>query len=184
MPVLPARCSPRPPQLASLDVFSFDRSADLMLMLVIGGTGYLYGGLFGAAVFKLLQVGFSTITPEYWGFWIGLVLVVIVLVGRAAHPCRGSVPAEPGPEADRRPQGGRGSPGQRGAMSIHGIALETRNLDKHFGGLRVTRDLSLKIATGARHALIGPNGAGKTTVINQLTGVLAADLRAHPARRP
>src|ERR1700747_875353 len=52
------------------------------------------------------------------------------------------------------------------------IALETVGLEKHFGGLRVTRDLSLKIAQGARHALIGPNGAGKTTVINQLTGVL------------
>ena len=52
------------------------------------------------------------------------------------------------------------------------IALETKNLEKSFGGLRVTRDLSLKVAQGARHALIGPNGAGKTTVINQLTGVL------------
>src|SRR3569833_3255623 len=52
------------------------------------------------------------------------------------------------------------------------IALETRSLEKNFGGLRVTRDLALKIATGARHALIGPNGAGKPTVINQLTGVL------------
>src|SRR5213080_883956 len=51
-------------------------------------------------------------------------------------------------------------------------ALETRGLDKHFGGLHVTRDLSLRIVPGARHALIGPNGAGKTTVINQLTGVL------------
>jgi branched-chain amino acid transport system ATP-binding protein len=52
------------------------------------------------------------------------------------------------------------------------IALETRGLDKAFGGFKVTRDLSLQIATGARHALIGPNGAGKTTVINLLTGVL------------
>src|ERR1700751_202262 len=52
------------------------------------------------------------------------------------------------------------------------IALETQGLEKSFGGLRVTRDLSLKVAQGARHALIGPNGAGKTTVINQLTGVL------------
>jgi branched-chain amino acid transport system ATP-binding protein len=52
------------------------------------------------------------------------------------------------------------------------IALETIGLEKQFGGLKVTRDLSLKIATGARHALIGPNGAGKTTVINLLTGVL------------
>jgi branched-chain amino acid transport system ATP-binding protein len=52
------------------------------------------------------------------------------------------------------------------------IALETRDLQKQFGGLKVTRDLSLKVEQGARHALIGPNGAGKTTVINLLTGVL------------
>src|SRR6201986_3114556 len=52
------------------------------------------------------------------------------------------------------------------------VALETRGLEKQFGGLKVTRDLSLKIEAGARHALIGPNGAGKTTVINLLTGVL------------
>jgi branched-chain amino acid transport system permease protein len=68
--------------LASLDGFSFERSADLMLVLVIGGTGYLYGGLIGAVVFKRLQEVFSTITPQYWQFWIGLVLVVIVLMGR------------------------------------------------------------------------------------------------------
>jgi len=68
--------------LAALDVFSFERSADLILVLVIGGTGYLYGGLIGAVVFRMLQEIFSTITPEYWQFWIGLVLVVIVLVGR------------------------------------------------------------------------------------------------------
>src|SRR5215467_9454760 len=68
--------------LASLDVFAFERSADLMLVLVIGGAGYLYGGLIGAVVFRLLQELFSTITPQYWLFWIGLVLVVIVLVGR------------------------------------------------------------------------------------------------------
>jgi ABC-type branched-subunit amino acid transport system ATPase component len=55
------------------------------------------------------------------------------------------------------------------------IALETQGLEKHFGGLRVTRDLSLQVELGARHALIGPNGAGKTTVINLLTRVLRPD---------
>jgi len=55
------------------------------------------------------------------------------------------------------------------------IVLETRGLEKQFGALRVTRDLSFKIDQGARHALIGPNGAGKTTVINLLTGVLKPD---------
>jgi branched-chain amino acid transport system permease protein len=53
-----------------------------MLVLVIGGTGYLYGGLIGAVVFKMLQELFQTITPQYWMFWIGLVLVVLVMVGR------------------------------------------------------------------------------------------------------
>ena len=67
---------------ASLDVFALDRSADVMLMLVIGGVGWLYGGVLGAVVFKLLHDVISGITPQYWTFWIGLFLVVLVLVGR------------------------------------------------------------------------------------------------------
>ena len=67
---------------ASLDVFEFHRSADVMLILVIGGVGWLYGGVAGAIVFKLMQDAISSITPQYWTFWIGLFLVVLVLVGR------------------------------------------------------------------------------------------------------
>ena len=67
---------------ASLDVFAFDRSADVMLLLVIGGTGWLYGGVAGAIVFKLMQDMISSITPQYGTFWIGLFLVVLVMVGR------------------------------------------------------------------------------------------------------
>jgi branched-chain amino acid transport system ATP-binding protein len=51
-------------------------------------------------------------------------------------------------------------------------ALEIRSLNKNFGALRVTRDVDLALARGARHALIGPNGAGKTTLVNLITGVL------------
>ena len=67
---------------ASLDVFDFHRSADVMLMLVVGGTGWLYGGVAGAIVFKLMQDALSALTPQYWTFWLGLFLVVLVLVGR------------------------------------------------------------------------------------------------------
>ncbi len=67
---------------ASVDVFEFHRSADLMLLLVIGGTGWLYGGITGAIVFKVMQDLISSITPQYWTFWIGLFLVVLMLVGR------------------------------------------------------------------------------------------------------
>jgi branched-chain amino acid transport system permease protein len=66
----------------SLDVLSLERSADLLLVLIIGGTGYLYGGLIGAVIYKFLQDWLASLTPQYWQFWIGLVLVVIVLVGR------------------------------------------------------------------------------------------------------
>lgn len=67
---------------ASLDVFSIERSADVVMMLVIGGVGWLYGGVAGAVVFKLLHDVVAGITPQYWTFWVGLFLVVLVLVGR------------------------------------------------------------------------------------------------------
>jgi branched-chain amino acid transport system permease protein len=69
-------------QFVSLDVLAFHRSADVLLVLVLGGAGWLYGGLLGAVLFKLMQDRLATITPQYWEFWIGLVLVVLVLVGR------------------------------------------------------------------------------------------------------
>jgi len=52
------------------------------------------------------------------------------------------------------------------------IVLETQGLEKRFGGIVASNNVSLKVEKGARHALIGPNGAGKTTLINLLTGVL------------
>ena len=67
---------------ASLDVFALERSADVMLMLAIGGVGWLYGGIAGAVAFKLMYDVIANITPQYWTFWMGLFLLVLVLVGR------------------------------------------------------------------------------------------------------
>ena len=67
---------------ASLDVFDFHRSADVMLALVIGGAGWLWGGIVGAVAFKVLHDLISTVTAQYWTFWIGLFLVALMLVGR------------------------------------------------------------------------------------------------------
>ena len=69
-------------QFVSLDVLAFHRSADVLLVLTIGGIGYLYGGLIGAVVFRVMQDVIATATPQYWEFWIGFLLVVLVLVGR------------------------------------------------------------------------------------------------------
>ena len=69
-------------QFASLSVLDFERSADVLLILVIGGTGYLYGGLIGAVLFKLVQDYLANVTPQYWQFWLGLVLVMMIMFGR------------------------------------------------------------------------------------------------------
>jgi branched-chain amino acid transport system ATP-binding protein len=54
-------------------------------------------------------------------------------------------------------------------------ALVVRNLEKSFGGLRVTRSIDLSVAPGERRLIIGPNGAGKTTLFNLITGEIRAD---------
>jgi branched-chain amino acid transport system permease protein len=69
-------------QFVGLDVFGFPRSADLMIMLVLGGAGRLYGGLVGAMVFMIAHHYLSGINPVYWQFWLGLLLVVVVMFGR------------------------------------------------------------------------------------------------------
>ncbi len=65
-------------QFVGLEVLGFSRSADLLIMLVLGGTGWLYGGLVGAAVFMIAQHLLSGMNPVYWQFWLGLLLVLAV----------------------------------------------------------------------------------------------------------
>ena len=67
-------------QTVSLEALSFERSADVLVMLVLGGAGRLYGGLVGAAVFMIARDQFSGIAPQYWYFWIGILLIVVVTV--------------------------------------------------------------------------------------------------------
>ena len=64
----------------SLGVLDFQRSADVLVMLVLGGAGMLYGGLIGAVIFMVARDQFSGINPQYWYFWIGLLLVVVVML--------------------------------------------------------------------------------------------------------
>ena len=69
-------------QFVGLDSLGFSRSAELLIMLVLGGAGRLYGALIGAAVFMIAQDVLAGINPVYWQFWIGLLLMVIVLFAR------------------------------------------------------------------------------------------------------
>jgi branched-chain amino acid transport system permease protein len=63
----------------SLDVLSFGRSADVLVILILGGAGRLYGGILGAVIYMVARDQFSGINPQYWYFWIGLLLVAVVM---------------------------------------------------------------------------------------------------------
>ena len=67
-------------ETVSLDTLSFQRSADVVVMLILGGTGRLYGGIVGAIIFLLARDQLSDMNPQYWYFWIGLLLMTIVLL--------------------------------------------------------------------------------------------------------
>jgi branched-chain amino acid transport system permease protein len=69
-------------QFLSLDLVDFHRSADVLLALVLGGGGWLYGAMIGAAVLRVMRDLLSGLTPQYWEFWVGFVLVAVVLIGR------------------------------------------------------------------------------------------------------
>ncbi|HTF16064.1 MAG TPA: branched-chain amino acid ABC transporter permease [Burkholderiales bacterium] len=63
----------------SLEVLSFQRSADVLVILILGGAGRLYGGIVGAIIYMVARDQFSGINPQFWYFWIGLLLVVVVM---------------------------------------------------------------------------------------------------------
>ena len=143
-------------QFVGIDTLGFPRSAELLIMLVLGGTGRLYGGLVGAAIFMIAQDYLSGINPG--------VLAVLdrLLPGRhravraRRHPGRPRQRLRARSVAERRQRERRAA----NAGPVQALGRVQRN-----------SDVSLTFAPGARHALIGPNGAGKTTFINLLTGV-------------
>jgi branched-chain amino acid transport system permease protein len=63
----------------SLETLSFGRSADVLVILILGGTGRLYGGIIGAIIYMVARDQFSGVNPQYWYFWIGLLLVAVVM---------------------------------------------------------------------------------------------------------
>jgi branched-chain amino acid transport system permease protein len=88
-------------RFASLDMLGFDRSAEVMMVATLGGTGHIHGVVLGAAAFGWVKDALSTVSPKYWHLGLGLVLMASVLVvrggiaGALAHLARlmrGKVP--------------------------------------------------------------------------------------------
>jgi branched-chain amino acid transport system permease protein len=69
-------------QFVGLDSLSIDTSAQVLIMLVVGGAGSLYGGFVGAAIYMVAHDRFADLDPQYWMFWLGLLLIAVVLLAR------------------------------------------------------------------------------------------------------
>ena len=148
-------------QTVALDALGFQRSADVLVMVVLGGAGRLYGGIVGAIIFMIAHDQFSGIDPQYWYFWIGLLLIAVVMF--LPNGILGGL------------QAAAAWVQARWSKTMTASALKTSGLSKSFGSLGVARDIALDLPVGGRYALIGPNGAGKTTLINLITGMLKPD---------
>ncbi len=66
-------------ETVSLESLGFQRSADVLVILILGGAGRLYGGLVGAIIFMVARDQFSGNTPQFWYFWIGILLITVVM---------------------------------------------------------------------------------------------------------
>ncbi|MGA0570232.1 branched-chain amino acid ABC transporter permease [Variovorax sp. VNK109] len=69
-------------QFVGIESIGFNRSAEILIILVLGGTGRVYGGLIGAIVYMLVHDGFADLNPQYWMFWLGIFLIASVLLAR------------------------------------------------------------------------------------------------------
>ena len=144
----------------NLSALGLDRAATVLIVLILGGYGRLYGAFVGAVVYLALEHFLAQIYPTAWQLGLGLLLVAIALFARNGILGLG--------EALWRRYGAR----RAARRHDRNPAGDTRALSRHFGALKAVQDIDFKLDAGARHALIGPNGAGKTTFINLLTGVL------------
>ena len=71
-------------QFVALEVLSFERSGAVLIMLILGGVGRLYGAFIGVPLYMILQDRFAQADPVYWNFWIGLLLIIVVMLRSGA----------------------------------------------------------------------------------------------------
>ena len=151
---------------------SLQQSAEALLMAILGGASTLSGPIVGAAIITIVKNVVSTYI-ERWNTLLGVIFVVVIM-----FMPYGLVPgcmqlAPPQQSHQGREAGGARHRGGAGRMTAP--ALEVARLNKRFGGLPATKEVSLTVMPGERRLIIGPNGAGKTTLFNLITGDLTAD---------
>ncbi|CAN7207959.1 branched-chain amino acid ABC transporter ATP-binding protein/permease [Bosea sp. LjRoot90] len=163
-------------QYFNSDFITFNLSIFLLVVVIFGGSGSLYGPFFGAVILTLLDAWLAR-WPALQHFTYGALLLfslylmpngIAGAVSGLAARLRQAAPALPG-------VAGHSALSAASAAPAGGEILIVKDLYKAYGGIVPVRNVSFAITAGKVHALIGPNGAGKTTLLNLLSGHVAPD---------
>lgn len=167
--------------------FTFLKSIDVLVMLVLGGLGSMTGAVVSAISLSLLPEFLRVI--DDWRMVIYPLLLVVVMLFRSQGLLGtkevdfGSVKAvferlkslfvKSRRQSEPAPDSSSIAIRETSDQDIDDPALEIKGLSIYFGGLKAVSDLTMTLQKGVLHGLIGPNGAGKTTVFNMITGLHA-----------
>ncbi len=157
--------------------FSLHVGIEYLFMAVVGGAGYVWGGILGAALITLLQQVLQSLLPRLLGasgdfeiIVFGVLLVFMLQKARSgiwagiAPWLERLAPPSETPRAEPLPV--------RVKPHIGEALLQVAGASKSFGGLAAVNDVTFELRAGEILGLIGPNGAGKSTIFNLITGLL------------
>jgi branched-chain amino acid transport system permease protein len=158
-------------QYINSDFINFQLSIFILLLVLFGGSGSLYGPLIGAVLLTLIDAMLARWPAVQHFAYGGLLLFSLYAMPNGVAGLFGQF-------------FGRRADGDEFAVKQSTVTLAAREVDrsqpllevaslsKSFGGVRPANDVTFRLQCGHVHALIGPNGAGKSTMINMISGVL------------
>ena len=160
-------------QYLNSDFISFQLSIFILLLVLFGGAGSLYGPLIGAVSLTLIDALLAKWPPVQHFAYGGLLLFALYAMPNGVAGVFGRFFAR---KPTVKPAQVAGQPvvtsmprEKDGSKPL----LEVASVSKNFGGVRPANDVTFRLQLGHVHALIGPNGAGKSTMINMISGVLS-----------
>ena len=160
--------------------FGAQAGIEYLFIAVVGGAGYVWGGVLGAAIVVILKEVLQSYLPLLFGgsgqletIVFGILLVTLLqLAPTGVWPwLMARLPFKPG---RKRPDTSLTLPARPRSASMPSVLLQIENARKQFGGVIAVNDVSFDVQAREIVALIGPNGAGKSTTFNLITGVLTA----------
>lgn len=167
-------------QVLTPDDFDFHLSITLLIYVVLGGLGRLWGPVLGVGLFFWLPQRVEWLA-EYRLLALGVLLLAVSvaapegLMGLLASATKRLRRSPTEPAAVQSTTAASGERHRPPGSQVDGARLDVRSVSKHFAGVRAIDDLSMVVEAGEVHGLIGSNGSGKTTLLNIVSGVYAPD---------